>query len=136
MGSKTNRLKGRLRIEQERAKKAQMKLAEWEKKILAREAELAKWRDELAARHRDLDRSVMLRIRATRDFRQPCGDAFGLNIVLYPNEYRYMSFREGPPSPMNISNYAGMRGHEAGKQIAQVIERCLKGELEDFVRVG
>ncbi len=71
-------------------------------------------------------------MRVNRDFSRPYGEVWALNIAFYPREFELM-FRQGDQF-QNASHFAAMRGREAGHQIAQVIERCLVGELDQFTK--
>jgi exonuclease VII large subunit len=122
---KSNHLKNRLKIESERAAKAMRSIADRERRLARERAEL----DEL---RKSLNRSVALRMRVQRDFAHPMGDAWALNIVLYPQEFRWQFGCSRDYGMQNASLFAHMRGREVGEKIAQVIERCLTGELKEF----
>jgi hypothetical protein len=126
LSRKANRLRNRLRIERERSAKES-------KRIAATERHLAQERRAIDVAQKDLNRSVALRMRVSRDFERPIGPAFCLNIVIYPNEFRLMRLSD---RPYDATHFAAMRGHEAGHKIAEVIERCLTGELEAFQRAS
>lgn len=125
MSRKSNRLKNRLRIETERAGSELKRLA-IAKAAMALEAM------RLEKERQDLNRSVALRMRVDREFARPFGDAWSLTIILHPQEYRMGYMRDARGGMQNASWYAAMKGDEAGRQIAQVIERCLMGELSEF----
>jgi hypothetical protein len=128
MSQKVNRLRNRLRIEQERdAKRRRLLDATW-----------AKVRQESAridVEAKNLNRSVALRMRVDRDFTRASGEMFALTITLHPREFLYQFRVAGREDHFqNASYFAEERGHEAGKKIAEVIRRCLAGELEEFAK--
>ncbi len=127
MSRKSNRLKNRLRIEREKLS-AFRRVANGRSRVL--EAEAVRIDQE----QKNLDRSVALRIRVERNFTQPIGPPYGLNIMFHPEEFRYQALRGGPNDMLNRTRFAQMRGRDIGDQIAQVILRCLNGELEEFAR--
>lgn len=62
---------------------------------------------------------------------RPLGDAWALNIVVYPREFMLM-FHQEREGMKNASWFAEMRGREAGQKISEVIQRCITGELDKF----
>lgn len=132
MSRKTTRLKNRLRIERERAEKRM-----WELNGLA--STLANREYGLREERKNLDRSLAMRMRLREpDPYGPRGPVFQLTVAVWPEEFRIASLRRTSvsrtPVLEDVSYTAARHGHEVGKQVEEVIRRCLLGELEEFRR--
>ena len=122
MSRKANRLKNRIRIEHERIEKQR-------KEMDGRAVRLANAEAVLRREKRDLERSVAMRMRVERSFSSPAGPCYQIVTTFYPYEFKIAS-RHNPV--FDATYWAGMKGHEVGKQVSDVLLRCMKGELEAF----